>query len=479
MSRQQPDEHYDLIIIGAGSGNSIINEQMDGWRIAMVERGLFGGTCLNVGCIPTKMLVYAADVARSARADEALPYGVHTTFEGADWPAIVQRVFGRIDPIAEGGRQYRHQLPNVDVYEVDARFIAERTLQVGDRTISADRVVIAAGAHAFIPPIPGLDEVPFHTSDTIMRIPRLPDRLVILGGGFVATELGHVFASLGSQVTIVNRGHRLLVNEDDDVSERFTELARQRYVTILGARVERVFMTAAGCGLHVRNDDGVHELECDQLLVATGRMSNGRQLDAHAGGIELDGFDNVVVDAYGRTTSPGVWALGDVVGRYMLKHMANGEARAVQHNLLHPDDLQPFDTRPAPRAVFSDPQVGSVGVTEQDAVRRGLRHVAVTHDYGGAAYGWALEDTTSFCKLIGDPVTRTLLGAHVIGYQASMLVQLLVQGMHLGTTVDEMAHGQIWIHPALTEVVEQALLALIEAFDAAATTPATTPPTRA
>jgi mycothione reductase len=257
-----------------------------------------------------------------------------------------------------------------------------------------------------------------------------------------------------------------LVNEDHDVSTRFTELAQRRYHTILGARVERVFMTAAGCGLRIHNDDGVHEVECDQLLVAAGRISNGRQLDAPAGGIELDAFDNVVVDAYGRTTSAGVWALGDIVGRHMLKHMANGEARVVQHNLLHPDDLRSLDSRPAPHAVFTDPQVGSVGLTEQDAVRQGIRHVAIRHDYGGAAYGWALEDTTSFCKLIGDPLTRTLLGAHVIGPQASMLVQLLVQGMHLGATVDEMALGQIWIHPALTEVVEQALLALIDAFDA-------------
>jgi mycothione reductase len=122
--------------------------------------------------------------------------------------------------------------------------------------------------------------------------------------------------------------------------------------------------------------------------------------------------------------------------------------------------------RPAPHAVFTDPQVGSVGLTEHEAQRRGVRHVAITHEYGSTAYGWALEDTSSFCKLIGDPISRTLLGAHVIGYQASMLVQLLVQGMHLGTTVDDIAHGQIWIHPALTEVVEQALLALIDAFDA-------------
>ena len=189
---------------------------------------------------------------------------------------------------------------------------------------------------------------------------------------------------------------------------------------------------------------------------------NGDQLDAHAAGIELGRLGNVVVDGYGRTSAPGVWALGDVNGRYQLKHMANGEAKTVQHNLLHPDDLQPLDTRPAPHAVFGSPQIGAVGLTEAQAEALGRPFAVISHPYGDTAYGWALEDTTGFCKLIGDPATRTLLGAHVIGYQASMLVQLLVQGMHLGHTVDELAHGQVWIHPALSEVVEQALLKLLD-----------------
>jgi mycothione reductase len=147
--------------------------------------------------------------------------------------------------------------------------------------------------------------------------------------------------------------------------------------------------------------------------------------------------------------------------------MANGEAKAIRHSLLHPDDPCPLDVRPAPHAVFGSPQVGAVGLTESEARKELDRVTVISHMYGGAAYGWALEDTSGFCKLIGDPATRTLLGAHVIGYQASILVQLLVQAMHLGTTVDDMAHGQIWIHPALPEVVEQAVLKLIDAFDLA------------
>lgn len=456
--------HYDLIIIGAGSGNSIIGPEHDGWRVAMVERGPFGGTCMNRGCIPTKMFVYAADLAEHAASGNDR-YGIHTEFSGADWHAIVHRIFGRIDPIAEGGRQYRHSLPNVDVYEHSAHFVGERELQVGDQRITGDQVVIAAGARAFIPDIPGLDQVPFHTSDTIMRIPRLPEHLVVLGGGFIATEMAHIFRSLGSKVTIVNRSHRLLQAEDHEVADRFTEIAHERFDLALGATVHQVRMHGDGVALDLTCAGGPRTVEGDVLLVATGRIPNSDQLHVHAGGVGVDEWGNVVVDEFGRTSSPGVWALGDINGRHQLKHMANGEAKAVRHNLSHPDDLRRFDDRPAPHAVFSSPQIGAVGLTGEQAAASAEPYCAITHDYGSAAYGWAMEDTTGFCKLIGDPRTRKVVGAHVIGHQASILVQLLVQGIHLGNTADEMAVGQVWIHPALSEVVEQALLKLMDAMD--------------
>jgi mycothione reductase len=464
-------EKYDLIIVGSGSGNSIVNPEMDGWRIAIIERWTFGGTCLNRGCIPSKMLVYAADVAESAANDNDPKYGVTTRFESADWPAIVHRVFGRIDPIAQGGLDYRHSLPNVTVYEGNAVFVGERTLEVNGVTIIGDRVVLATGARSFIPDIHGIDEVPYHTSDTILRAAHQPKNLVVLGGGFIAAELSHVFRSFGSRVTMINRAHRLLSAQDHDISQRYTQLAADRFELVLGATVQRVYMTAEGVGLRVSTANGEVTVEGDSLLVAAGRRPNGDQIDAEKAGIEIGSMGEVVVDAYGRTSAAGVWALGDINGRYQLKHMANGEAKVVQHNLLHPDDLRPLDTRPAPHAVFGSPQVGAVGLTETQAKQLGRPVSVVSHGYGGAAYGWALEDTGSFCKLIGDPATRTILGAHVIGYQASLLVQLLVQGMHLGSTVDEMATGQIWIHPALSEVVEQALLLLIDAFDAFETGP--------
>ncbi|MEO5901110.1 MAG: mycothione reductase [Ilumatobacteraceae bacterium] len=455
---------FDLVILGTGSGNSLISHEMRDWRIAIVERGVFGGTCLNRGCIPSKMLIYTADVASTIK--HSAKYGVHGTFDRADWPAIRDRVFGRIDPIAEGGRAYRHSNDNVTVFEGDAHFVGERTLEIGGQRIRGTQVVIAAGARSFIPEIPGLVDGPYQTSDTVMRLDRLPEHLIVLGGGFIAAELGYVFSSLGSRVTIINRSKRLLMAEDAEISQRYTEVAHDLFdEVLLGTAVHRVVHGEGGVSVEVSNDAGSRTIEGDVLLVATGRRANGDQLNGAAAGIRVNGDGHVVVDHFGQTSAPQVWALGDVNGRHQLKHMANGEAKVVHHNLLNPDDLRVLDTRPAPHAVFTSPQIGAVGLTEQQARMSGRPISVITHEYAGAAYGWALEDTTSFAKLIGDPVTRKLVGVHILGYQASMLTQQLVQGMHLGNTVDELATGQIWIHPALNEVVEQALLALIEEFD--------------
>ena len=454
---------YDLIVIGTGSGNSVVGPEMDDMRIAIVERETFGGTCVNRGCIPSKMLIFPADLAEHAKHGAHL--GVHTQFNGADWPSIVRRVFGRIDAIAESGRDYRLGLPNVDVYEAEAHFVGDRQLEVAGKAISGKQIVIAAGCRSFVPDFPGIDSVSFHTSDDIMRIDQLPSNLIVLGGGFIAAELGHVFQALGSQVTIINRSHVLLRAEDDAISQRFTELAADRYDLALGSTVRRVSQSSNGIVVEVDCDGGPRSIEGDALLVAAGRIPNSGQLRVEAGGVAVDEYGFVAVDTFGRTSAPGVWALGDINGRYQLKHMANGEAKVVRHNVMNTKALREYDKRAAPHAVFGNPQIGAVGVTERDARNIGEPFVAITHEYGDIAYGWAMEDTTGFCKLIGDPLTRTLVGAHIIGYQASALVQLLVQGTHLGNTVDEMADGQVWIHPALPELVENALLKLIAAFD--------------
>ena len=451
--------HYDLAIIGSGSGNSIVDERFADRRVALLEKGTFGGTCLNVGCIPTKMFVYPADVALTATQGSDL--GVETRFDGVRWPEVRDRIFGRIDPISIGGRSWRADSnANVTLFEGHARFVDVRTLDTGTgETITADQVVIAAGARPVVPEIEGLAEVGFHTSDTVMRLETLPERMLIIGGGFVAAEFAHVFGSFGTRVTIVNRSAGLLRAEDDDLSAAFTEVARARWDVRLETVVTKA--EAYGGGVRAQLSDG-SSVEVDTVLVAAGRQPNSDGLDLDRTGVEVDDHGIVVVDRHQRTGVEGIWALGDIANHFQLKHVSNLEARVIQHNLLHPDDLWESRHDVVPSAVFSNPQVASVGLTERQATEQGVRHVVAQQRYGDTAYGWAMEDTTGFAKLVADPDTGLILGAHFLGAQASNLIQPLVQAMSFGQTAHDVARRQYWIHPALMEVVENLLLALPE-----------------
>ncbi|MFL0578466.1 mycothione reductase [Dietzia sp. 179-F 9C3 NHS] len=455
-----PTRHFDLVVIGTGSGNSLIDESFADKSVAICEQGRFGGTCLNVGCIPTKMFVYAADTAMAVQHSAA--YGVDSTLDGVRWPDIVSRIFDRrIDPIASSGEDYRrNRCDNVTVYDGHATFVGERTIDTGTgAVISADQVVIAAGARPSIPEIVTDAGVAYYTSDDIMRLPELPRSLVIQGSGFIACEFAHVFSSLGVEVTVIGRSDVLLKHLDREIAERFTEAARSRWDVRLGQPVTA--MTATGedrRGVQITFSDGT-TCSGDALLVATGRTPNADRLGLGAAGVDVDG-DRVRVDEYGRTTAEGVWALGDVSSPFQLKHVANHEQRVVGHNLRHPDDLQPFHHSTVPYAVFSWPQVASVGMTEAEAREAGYDVTVKCQDYGDVAYGWAMEDSVGCCKLVADRATGLLLGAHLMGAHAPSLVQILVQAMEFGQTVPQLARGQYWIHPALAEVVENALLGL-------------------
>lgn len=452
--------HFDLVIVGAGSGNSLLTPELQDRRVAIVERDAFGGTCLNRGCIPSKMLVHVADVATSARRSGRL--GVTAHVAEVRWAEITERVFGRIDPIAASGEDYRLGLKNVAVYKGTARFCGPRRLEVDGSEITGDVVVLAAGARPHIPPEGDLTSLNYHTSDEIMRLAEVPERLLIWGGGYIAAEMAHVFGAAGSEVTILNRGPRLLRAEDHDVSEAFTVAYRKRFRVLTDARPTVARSTPDGAvRLDVRHPFGTERLVGDVLLVATGRVPNSDQLNVAAAGVATDDAGYVVVDRYGRTTAEGVWALGDICNPNQLKHVANAEARAVAHNLAHPDDLRPLALGPVPHAVFASPQVASVGLTEQQVAASGHPYRRSLRPYGDTAYGWAMEDTESFCKLLSDPRSDRLLGAHICGPDAAVLLQQLVQAMAFDLTVTRIASGQMYIHPALSEVVEQALLGLL------------------
>jgi mycothione reductase len=289
-----------------------------------------------------------------------------------------------------------------------------------------------------------------------MRLDELPDRLVILGGGFIAAEMAHVFDGLGSRVTIVHRGDLMLRGADEDVRRCIT----QAYVDRMDVRLETTVSRVSYDGTYeILLSDG-STLQADQLLVATGRQPNGDRLEVHRAGITLDERGYIITDDQLRTGADGIWALGDVTNPRQLKHTANAEARIVAHNLADPTELQSVDRSVVPHAVFGHPQVGSVGHTEKELVDSGRPHIVATRRYADTAYGWAMEDSTGFAKVLADPDTRLLLGAHIVGPQAPTLVQQLIQGMATGLTVDQMARQQLYIHPAMPELVEQALLDL-------------------
>ncbi|WIM66863.1 mycothione reductase [Corynebacterium breve] len=455
------DAHYDYIIIGAGSGNSIPTPELDDKSIAIVEKGLFGGTCMNVGCIPTKMYVVAADTALSAADSTKL--GLDTQFNGADWKSIVQRVFhNRIDLIAKGGEEYRRgpETPNITVYDQHASFVAPKTITTGQgneqKTISGDTIIIATGSRPSIPEVLAASGVPLHTNETIMRLDEQPKSLTIVGGGFIAMEFAHVFAALGTKVTVVNRSP-LLRTLEPEITTRFNELAAQRFDTRIGRTVKSATSDDAGVTLVLDDDTSVTS---EAVLVATGRTPNGDQMNLASAGIEMREDGRIKVDDFGRTTAEGVWALGDVSSPYQLKHVANAETRAVRHNILHPDNMVPMPHDHVPSAIFTHPQIATVGLTEQQARDEGHDVTVKIQSYRDVAYGWALEDTTGIVKLVADRVTGKMLGAHYMGPQASTLIQQMITVMAFDLDVREVATQQYWIHPALPEVTENALLGL-------------------
>jgi mycothione reductase len=457
--------HFDLAIIGTGSGNSILDERYADKRVAICEQGTFGGTCLNVGCIPTKMFVYAADMAQKAR--DTARFGIDAHVDRVRWTDIVSRVFGRIDPLSAGGENYRRSSPNVTVFDNHIRFGPVRSdgsytlITDGGHEFSAAQVVIAAGSRAVVPPAIARSGVHYHTSDTIMRIGELPEHLVIVGGGYVAAEFADIFSALGTHVTLVVRGGGLLRHLDDTITMRFTDIAGKKWELHCHREVTGARQDAAGITLQL--NDG-SSLRADTMLVATGRRPNGDLLDAAQAGVDLDEDGRVVVDEYQRTTARGIFALGDVSSHFQLKHVANHEARIVRNNLLQnwddTDALMPSDHRYVPSAVFTEPQIATVGLTENQARAKGYDLKVKVQDYGDVAYGWAMEDTTGFAKIIVDDQSGLILGAHLMGHQASSLIQPVVQAMSFGLGAQDMARGQYWIHPALPEVIENALLEL-------------------
>ncbi|MFW0155182.1 mycothione reductase [Rothia sp. P6271] len=464
-------EEYDLIIIGSGSGNSLIDERWEHQKVAIVDGGTFGGTCLNFGCIPTKQYVYPATLAYETTHMQRL--GVQAELVNVSWKQMRDRIFTRIDAISEGGLNYRKTLDHVTVIEEYAHFVDTHTLQTDSgRQLHAPKIVIAAGSHTTIPEnIDGVNSPLVHTSDTIMRIEKLPQSLIIIGGGFIAAEFAHVFSSLGTEVTQLHRSETLLRGADELISERFEHNARKQWSVYTNTPVHAIETDENAQQVTVRAEHEGEEknFNAELVLLAVGRTPNSASLNLKDAGYDVLDGGFLAVDQYQRALSKGkvvegVFALGDISSPWMLKHVANAQMRAVQHNLWASEDLHSAEDNIVPAAVFTHPQIASVGLTEKQAMQRaeeeGFNIVTKIQKYGDTAYGWAMEDDEGFVKLIARTDTAELLGAHIMGAEASLLIQPLIQAMSFGQDVRTLARGQYWIHPALTEVVENAILGL-------------------
>ncbi|TLP92382.1 mycothione reductase [Nesterenkonia salmonea] len=468
----------DLAIIGSGSGNSLITPFWDDKKVVLADKGIdstgaFGGTCLNVGCIPTKMYVRPASLARSP--EEAAKVGVTLGEPAADWPAIRDRIFERIDAISAGGREYREGLENVDLIQEKVTLTGPKSFrsETTGTEVQAEQLVIAAGSRPAVPQVPGIELPQVHTSDTVMRLEELPARVLIVGGGYIACEFAGIFSGLGSEVVQINRSHGLMKALDREISEAYSAEAEKNWTvkyerTLASLQAHDPTSNVGGVTAHLVTSDGrTEQLEVDCVLVATGRVPNTDLIGAAEAGLDLHEDGRLAVDRHQRVLADGqpvegLYAVGDICSQAMLKHVANHEARVVAHNLENPGDLRQSRVEAVPSAIFSYPEIAHVGLTEEEAAEQvGRENITTkTQKYGDTAYGWAMEDTYGIAKVIADRRTGQLLGAHVMGYQSSNLIQPLVQAMSFGVDAYTAARGQFWIHPALMEVIENALLGL-------------------
>jgi dihydrolipoamide dehydrogenase len=447
---------YDLIVIGSGAGmNVAANAASQGMQVAVVDRGPLGGTCLNRGCIPSKVMLYPADVVRTIQEAKAL--GVHAEVTRVEYRAIMERVWKLV---LDDRRQMETGVAHSDLitfYRQTGTFVSDYTLQVGRDKIRADTIVIASGARPTIPPIEGLDKTGYLTSATLFDLPDPPESLIIVGGGYIAAEFAHFFSAMGTEVTLVGRNTRLLPLEEPEISATLKQRLSDYVAVHTGYEAIRAKGRDGKKAIVARNrkDGNERTFTGNEILIAAGRRSNADLLQPERSGVQTDDSGWILVNDYLQTTKERIWALGDAIGRHQFRHTANYHASLVWQNAFNGHKIA-VDERAVPHAVFTHPQVASVGLTEAQALEKYDTLVGIKR-YADTAKGYAMGEYDAFFKVIVENGTGRILGAHAIGPQAPVLVQQLVYVMHADKgTYLPLARAQT-IHPALSEVVVGAL----------------------
>jgi len=447
--------NYDVVVIGSGCGLSIVNEALvHGLRVALVDKGPLGGTCPNLGCIPSKMLIFPAE--RVAEIQEARKLGIETDIRDIAFKSIMERMRKVVRENREHLRRELSNLDNLDFYEGEGRFSGAHTVEVNGEEVQGDKVFIASGSRPLIPPIEGLKRADYLTNETVLQLRERPETLIIVGGGYVAVEYGHFFAVMGTKVTILEMADRLVLSEEPEIAEMLKNEMSRRMSVHTGVQAEAV--KSKGQDVTVVASDlassGRKEFTAQKILMAVGRKSNADLLSVESTGVELDKRGFVKVDEYLETTKKNIFAVGDINGQQMFTHVANVEASLAADNAIHGSKTK-MDYSAAPHAVYSHPQIASVGMTEE-AARKAYKVLVGRARYSDVAQGQAMMEETGFAKAIVEADTGRILGFHIIGPYAPILIQEVINAMASGGGINQIQAG-MHIHPAITELIPTVL----------------------
>jgi pyruvate/2-oxoglutarate dehydrogenase complex dihydrolipoamide dehydrogenase (E3) component len=439
--------HYDAIVIGAGQSGGPLSSALAraGQRTALIEREHIGGTCINEGCTPTKTMVASARVAYLAR--RAADYGVQVGPVAIDMTRVRQRKRDIVDKFRSGSERHIQSTPGLDWIRGEARFVGPKLLEVNGNQLSAERIFINIGARPSQPSIPGLDSVPMLNSTSIMELDSVPEHLLVLGGGYVGLEFGQMFRRFGSQVSIVQRGPRLLSREDADVADAVADILREDGVNVLLStdvvRVEPCIRVV------VRSAGGEQTLEGSHLLVAVGRVPNTDSLNLDATGVQTDRAGFIPTNEHLETNVPGIYALGDVKGGPAFTHISYDDYRIIKTNLLEGGNAS-IAGRPVPYTVYIDPQLGRIGQSEEEARASGRPIQVAKMPMKSVARALEVDESRGFLKAIVDAETQQILGAAILGIEGGELMSMLEIAM-FGRLPYTVLRDAVFAHPTLAE----------------------------
>jgi pyruvate/2-oxoglutarate dehydrogenase complex dihydrolipoamide dehydrogenase (E3) component len=447
---------FDAIVIGSGQGGNPLAHNLadQGWSVALIEEKYLGGTCINTGCTPTKIMVHRAQVAYYAR--NASRWGVNAADVSVDLPKIVAQKDKVVLSMRGGQERQAAQRPKIRLYRGHARFTSAHELRVGEDVLESEKIFIDTGGRPMIPQIEGLSDVPYLTNETAMQLTTVPRHLAILGGGYIGLEFGQMFRRFGSEVTIIHSGAQIVGREDPEIAAELQRaLEAEGIVFQLNARTKRVARSARQGSkeeefvLSVESGQASVQITCSHLLIATGRLPNTDDLGLENAGVQRDKKGYIEVNGRLETNQPGIWALGDVKGGPAFTHISYNDFQIIYGNLIEGKNLS-IEHRLVPSCVFTDPQLGGVGLTEKEAREKGYKLKIGKYPMTSVARAIERDETAGLMKLVVDASNDMILGASILASEGGELVQILGTLM-LAKQPYTLLKGAVFIHPTLAE----------------------------